>query len=464
MSEENKPLDIIDINIEITQRYLSYIMKVNNEEVNYFNESYILNKRLMLLFRCMKKAYINEKKLTIEIIFDYCKNDGIEISKNDIELIYNSFNDYDIKYLRKQLEEQYIKQILNKKAFEDVLVNLTSAGDININKLKEFNDHISKGLAKIENYEDISFKKDIDKYEEYYNKKEEGKIKERSVGDPLIDKFLAYPGEAGDMLGLAMRTGTGKTTLAINWANYLTNIDTPVIYICLDMNMRPLVTRIMCCREGITMSEYNMKDKPEKLQNKIKRALNRYKQNKHFILYSEPSASVSDIDKFIYRAKDQFKEDEILDDEEYVVVIIDTLDIVDEFGGADAYGSQDAINQLHAVVRKHKCFCINLLQINESKLRGRRNLKPEDIDELKTGMEDIWGSSAYSKRSRVVLVGERLRFLKMKMFPEHEDYQMWEDMEEDILTLSCVKQNDGQLFTLKYIFDPLFYRVIPKKE
>ena len=63
-----------------------------------------------------------------------------------------------------------------------------------------------------------------------------------------------------------------------------------------------------------------------------------------------------------------------------------------------------------------------------------------------------------------MLIGERLRFLKMKMFPDHEDYELWEDMEEDILTLSCVKQNDGRTFSLKYIFDPDFYRITPKKE
>ena len=79
-------------------------------------------------------------------------------------------------------------------------------------------------------------------------------------------------------------------------------------------------------------------------------------------------------------------------------------------------------------------------------------------------MEDIWGSSAYSKRCRIIIIGERLRFLKMKMFPEHEDYKMWEEVEEDILTLSCVKQNDGSLFNLKYVFNPDFYRIIPKME
>ncbi len=457
-----KALDIVDTNIEITQRYISYIIKENNEEINFFDKDYILNINLRNMFVCMKTAYEAEKTLSVEIIFDYCKNKNFEIKKEDIQLIVDSFDAFDIKYLRKQLEQQYIKQVLNKQAIEDLLTNLTSANDIDINKLKKFNDDIGKNLAKLESHKDLSYKSNIDNYREDYKKRATGKIKKRSMGDPLLDKSLPYSGEPGDMICIAMRTGTGKTTLALGYKNYLTNIETPVIYFSLDMGERTMINRNICSSEGLTLPELMMENKPPELERKIARALRSAEEDKHFILYSEPSASLRDIDQFIYKAKDQFRENGVLDEEEYCVVIIDTLDIVDEFGGADAYGSQNAINQLHYIIRKHKCFGTNLLQINENKIRGRKHLTPEDVDSLKARKEDIWGSSAYSKRGRTIIIGERLKHLKMELFPDHEDFEMWKKLEEDIMTLSIVKNNDGPLFTQDYIFDERFYRIKPK--
>ena len=462
-----KALDIVDVNIEITQRYLSYIMKENNDEINFFEEGHILNTNLKNLFNGMKLAYEKEKNLSVDIIFDYCKQSGFPINKEDIKTIKDSFDEYDITYLRRQIEQQHVRQVSNKQAIEDLLTNLTSANDIDIDKLKHFNDTIGRNLAKLESYGDISFGSNIRRYREDYKKRMAGKIKKRSMGDPLIDKFLPYAGEPGDMISIAMRTGTGKTTLALSLSNYLTNpfsCGSPVIYFSLDMGERTMINRILSTREGVTLPDLLMEDKPPEIERKIASAMRRYENDKHFILFHEPSVSLKEMDEFIYKAKSQFRENGVLDDDEYCVIIIDTLDAVDEFGGADAYGSLEATNGLHSLIRKHKCFGINLLQINESQIRGRKNITPEDVESLKARKENIWGSSAFSKRSRTILIGERLKHLKMELFPDHEDFEMWRDMEEDILTISGVKNNDGQLFSVDYIFDTNFYRILPMKK
>ena len=61
------------------------------------------------------------------------------------------------------------------------------------------------------------------------------------------------------------------------------------------------------------------------------------------------------------------------------------------------------------------------------------------------------------------MVAKRNKALKLKLFPDHEDREQWE-FEEDIMNLSVVKQNDGQLHTLNMVFNPVNFKILPRLE
>ena len=120
------------------------------------------------------------------------------------------------------------------------------------------------------------------------------------------------------------------------------------------------------------------------------------------------------------------------------------------------------INKLHFILRKHKCFALNAVQLGENKLRNR-TMTPEGIDNLHFSVEDIFGTSAFTKRNRAIIVGQRNSFMKKRLFPTHADRELW-DIEEDILKLSIVKQNDGPLVSVQFTFNTDTFRIVPRKK
>jgi len=462
LENNTKPLQVLELHIETEQKYLSYLLK--KEPLDIFNTEsvWILNEDLNIIYNCIQSVVDDNLKVELDIVYDRVKQELPHFKFDQLELIRNSFDDFEnIDAVKKRLHEQYVKQKLTKKSIADVLEFSTANGDIDYNKAEELHDLFGDSLQQLQREDEIkTYEVLVEDHKEVLRDRKEGKLI-RSAGMPNIDPFLTYKGEAGDMLSFVMLKGNGKTIYGQNCASYLTNIGTCVSYFAFDMGQATMMDRTLVHRDGFNSSDLVSYSLNRDDIARLRKSMNDLSEIKNYVQVSTDLLTLKDIDRYFYQIKAKFKKLGVLPEDEYFVAIFDTLDMVADFSKSETgYHIKNCINKLHAILRKHKVFAINLLQANENKLRTRRFNNPDALNTYRVGIEDIEGGASYSSRSRVVLAGNRPLHLKKMMFPTHEDRELW-DTEEDIFHINICKQNDGGLRNFKHVLDVGTYRVYP---
>jgi intein/homing endonuclease len=253
-----------------------------------------------------------------------------------------------------------------------------------------------------------------------------------------------------------------NTVFGLNLANVQINQKIPVIYFCFDMGWITIMDRWLCLREGFLQGELLQEDKTRDQVRKITRSLDSLKTIDNFIFYPAASMSLTELNSYLYKAKNEFRKRGVLGpNDNYCILYFDTLDMIDEFSGVDAYGIKYGVNKLHSILRQHQCFAVNLLQLNENIIRAKKPKELEDVKKIRFTKEDIEGGASYASRSRVVIIGTRPKAMMKSFFPEEKELI---DLEEDIMYLSIDKQNDGDTGRIPpLIFDTTTYRLDAKK-
>ena len=464
---ENRPLQVKDLFIENSQKFIAYLWKENHRDYVSIKPEHILNSRLRKIYTAISQLSQSNSNIVIDIdvLLDECKRLDSTIEYNELKLLYDSFTDFaNIDLVRKRLHQDFLKQKNLKKIIEDLFVNLDTNGDIDIKNFKTVLDDANQTVLELEgNANDLlSFENIFDEYSQKLNERWDGKEK-RSIGIPELDKHLAYAGEPGTMMTICAHPGVGKTSIVLNSLLHNLNRDICCIYFSLDMGVVPICDRYICIKGKISNKELFAPEASREKKGKILKYAQEYKSLKNYIHYPEDkSLNLDKLDAFLYKAKQKFRTLGILPEDEYMIIYLDTLDLVEDFSGMDPNKMEISINKLHFILRKHKCFALNLVQLGENKLRGAQ-MTPEKIDAIHFSVEDIFGTSAFTKRNRAIIVGQRNSFMKKRLFPTHADRELW-DLEEDILKLSIVKQNDGPLVSTQFIFDTDTFRIIPRKK
>jgi len=462
---ESKPLQVKDLFIENSQKFLAYLWKENHKDYILIKPEYILNARLRKIYQAISNLSQSDSNIVIglDLLFDECKRIDATIEYNELRLLYDSYTDFtNINLVVKRLHHDYLKQKSLKTLTGDAFVHLDTNGDLSLEKLKKFNEGLQLIILELEGNENdlLSFDNIFDKHKEKLQERWDGKEK-RTIGIPELDKYLTYAGEPGTMMSIALHIGLGKTVFLMNSLVHNLNKNICCIYFSLDMGLTSVCDRYICIKGRMPNTDLFNPDISREQKIKMMRYAQEYRDLKNYIHYpEEKSLTLDKLDAYLYKAKQHFKKMGVLPEDEYMIIYIDTLDLVEDFSGMNPDKMEIAINKLHFILRKHNVFALNALQLNENKLRDRR-ATPESIDGMHFSVEDIFGSSAFAKRNRAVIVGQRNTFMKKRLFPTHADREMW-DLEEDILKLSIVKQNDGPLATVEFVFDSQTYRIIPK--
>lgn len=464
--EQNKSnLKPLELHIENEQKYISYLLNKNASDVLSISISHFLNKKLNLVVKSIKTIVQNGHKLELDILLDEIKKVDQSFTMNNLQIIKDYFTDFDnIEIVKKRLKENYLKQIETKQIIEQVLVKTTSSGDIDLKEIKKLHNNLGNVLNEIENDDEnlLFFSDIIPKYKEILNKRDRGE--KRTLGVYWLDKYITYPAEPGDMMSIALRKGEGKTTVGLNLMNVQLNHNIPVVYFCFDMGWITILDRWLCLREGFVQGELLQENKTRDQEKRIQKALQSLETIPNFIFYPAANMGLDELDSYLHKAKKLFRDKNVLkENENYCILYFDTLDMLDDFSGVDAYGIKYGVNKLHTILRKHECFAINLLQLNENILRSKKPKELEDVKKIKFTKEDIEGGASYASRSRVVLIGNRPKALMKSFFPEESELI---ELEEDLMYLNIDKQNDGNTGRLipPLIFDTTTYRIIPKKD
>ncbi len=461
---EKKSLKPLELHIEIEQKIISFLLKKNPQESLSIEEKYFLNKDLKLIFNCIKNLVQQGLKIELDLVFDEIKKTNQNFTYQDLKIINDFFEDFDnLEEIKTRLKNNYLKQVSIKSKIEKLLIKGNESDDLSIKDIEKLNTELSEALLTLQNDEKnlLFFSDMIPNYKEILDKRDKGF--KRTLGVHWLDKYITYIAEPGDMMSIAMRKGSGKTVTGLNLANAQINSGIPVIYFCFDMGWVTIMDRWLCLREGFIQGELLKDSRSRSEEGRINKALNSLNSIDNFIFYPAASMSLTELDSYLYKAKNEFRKRGVLKEEdEYCILYFDTLDMMDEFSGTNAYDIKFGINKFHSLLRKHKCFAINLLQLNENIVRAK---KPKDLEatkKLRFTKEDIEGGASYASRSRVVIIGVRPKEMMKSFFPDEIELI---DLEEDILYLYIDKQNDGDTCRIPpLIFDTTTYRIDAKKD
>lgn len=443
----------------ITSYYLNNFNSISLFEYEYFQDEKLkgLVKTVQLIKENADISSFDLDLLGIEIE----KTKELDITYKELKEIKESYSDFNnIDYYLSILKSDYQKQIVSKKLLQTLIGKVNSAGVIKTEDILQDLRDIEKSLSIDEEEIFYSGKELADRYIETLKRRIDKDKYGKSIGFKALDKKLTRPAAAKEITIIAALRGVGKSIFRQNLENNLINKGIPVLTFSLEMSEESTMDRFISMKTNINMLDLNKTPEQVIISPKVKLECDNLRKRDNYLFTDRADFSFAKIDKAIYKAKNYFREKGLFkDEEEYMVITIDVLNMVSDFGDQEPARILKAMDALHNLVKKHGVHCIGIVQINESKLRGSKIWKePDDLDVYRPNLEDIYGGSGYAQRARVVGILHRPRFLKERFFPDMG--HIWE-VEPDILQFHCAKQNDGELFLQEFIFDSERMRVIP---
>ena len=439
-----------------TDNELKFIASIYDDPERRFEleQHYLKDNKARSLYYAIDEVIALGLVPEVDIIFEFAKKRMSTITHEEVSnLLLRSYDFSNIGHIIQTIKDTYISTKLSED-LEELSIELLKKGELNRIKLHELSEKINEKSLKLES-DGLTMNGDemMNFYIEVLKKREEGNFY-KSLGFGLLDKNITRPGAPGEMTGIVALKNIGKSMFVKCIENILINKKTCVLSCNLEMEQESSIDRLFGIREGIQVRDLLKKDKSVELKSRIKNAITRFRKLDNYEYFREPLLSIDELDKLIYTTKQKFKKSGVLPDDEYMLVVIDTIDLMSDFDDADPRKIKRNINRLHRIVRKHKCHLIMLLQANENKFRNGKMFKnPDDLDYYNVGFEDIEGGAAYAQRCRVIMSLNRPVQMKKHFFPEAMDE--W-NSEIDLINVNIIKQNDGPLAFMQFAFDETF--------
>ena len=449
-----------EINLKNEQKYISYLFR-NPQNCFDLPLKFFFNANIISILKSIQKLQEKNLEFCFDEILIILSEINSSITKDQLENLQNAFTDFsNIEETKRLIKETYLRENINKQILEEILVETTKAGNLDLEKLKKLGNDLLYKTSEINDKIQLKSAEDLKISYIKILEERQNDIKRRTLGYKPLDDNILRPAQDGEMTAIVSLKGMLKSAFVKNIENRLVNKRIPVLSINTEMTEESSVDRLVAMRGGFTLWDLTKKEKEQELYDKILNTIERLSASKYYEFTDESNLSLDDLDALIYKAKSKFREKDILTSkDEYIFITIDLLEMLLDFSGKDAYKIIESIDKLHRICKKHKSHILYTLQANENKIRSMRFKKPEDLDYYKIGIEDVFGGSGYAGRSRVVLSLQRPKHLKMMFFPDRNEE--WEETEEDIIKCNCVKQNDGKLFFTRFVFDETF-RIMPR--
>ncbi|MFB5652817.1 DnaB-like helicase C-terminal domain-containing protein [Leptospira wolffii] len=286
-------------------------------------------------------------------------------------------------------------------------------------------------------------------FEEQYFKILEQRTKtstQRSLGFDCLDRMIHSPASMHEITIIAGESGTGKSMFSLAMELELLKKQTCVVKLLPEMGLGRNHDRFMSMLTGRVTKDLNkflLRD--QNLQLTIKQELSKFSDmTRRYYPNDDRRISVETLPVYIEKAKRYFKESEVLPEDEYMIVFIDLLSLLEGWG-TSAPEIESSLAKLNMIIGNLPIHVVGIIQTNESNSRDRRK-NPTDVKEVYLKLQNIKNSSAYKERARDVFILNRPKILS-----EHYDLSYLEN--HDFIDVSLEKSNDGVTGSEKFIFN-----------
>lgn len=428
-----------------------------------------------LIYKFDKDYFISSVASDILSTMQYLHESNIDISVNDLVANGNERNngitkenlemlrsqDYQLEnfeFYFKNLKKNFAKNQIQEKLLKDVLINTSSKGELDIEKLESLVTEIQTNLDMIQGKESML------RSMEALGKTYRGVLVDRmkghskfSTGDSFLDKAFTVGFAAGQITTIFGATGIGKSMFALNLISKQINKRIPCLYISMEMDEMSTMDRLLAMRQRTSTTMFHTQSDGsfnevafDILDNEMSKYVG--KDNK-FFLVDNPSISTKDVEVLIKEAKKKMGVD-------YLICTLDLATMLTDMGEKPTEIEQ-SMNRLSAIAKRQNVHIVCIVQANRG-VDAKSIEVVESIKKLKPkSLHGIKNSAAFAERSRIVLSVFRAKYYANMLFPNEPETQIM----DDIFEVSVLKQSQGLAGTeVKYLYEPEFFRLYPYLE
>lgn len=387
----------------------------------------------------------------------------------DIQATHTDFTN--IEFCKQTLVSDWAKYRGTSKLFEKISETLMSTGQVDPSILRNYAQEVSMLAGDIEANNVKALLTFADLVELHGQEIQERSLGQRirSIGYRTLDRKLTAPGAVGQYLLAFGLTGSGKSVWLKNAELNMAMSGIPTLSFNLEMGnsggrMGTAVMDLLVCIMGeFSMEQLYAKNMSPRLMARIQQTYSRLAAMQHYLFYGMESLSLDQYSSNISEAREVFRSRGVLPDDGYIMTTADLLSDFDDFGNEEKSLILQGVKKFDRIIKQQKVSAIALVQANENKIRGGKMFsEPDDLDRYRLGLEDLYGSSAWAKKARVVMSLHRPVFTKLRFFPSHPLVEQWQK-EPDIVNVHVVKQSAGPLSFTQLIFDHKNMRMVPIK-
>jgi len=293
----------------------------------------------------------------------------------------------------------------------------------------------------------------FDNYNEEFIKRRSGK--QLYFRNFIFDKLIEDGPRAGEIGILSSQSGSGKSTVCLNLISDFIDAQIPCMYFSLEMSSITTMDRLLSKRLEIKYRDIvNPKEQSnfDSLEKLIKKARTELEQNEKFRFSENATISLDDLKRFIKKFQTDIKQN-------YCIVVIDLLSMISDFcltkGGFNfAQIIELGMNKLSCIAKELGVHIIGVLQLNRSSETEHKAHDRKDLQKFRPNRAQIKNAHAFLERARYVITTFREK-MYAELYLQPEEY---ENM-IDIIDVSVVKINNGQLKRIQAIFNGEFFSI-----
>ncbi|WP_192505188.1 DnaB-like helicase C-terminal domain-containing protein [Leptospira interrogans] len=265
--------------------------------------------------------------------------------------------------------------------------------------------------------------------------------KQYSLGFDCLDKLIFKPASMHELTIIAGESGTGKSLFSLAMEIELLKRGTCVVKIFPEMGQARNHDRFLSMITKMVTKNLNKEllGKPDYLK-EIKYKISQFRElTNRYYPYDNRNVSVEGLREIFIGAKKYFSEAGALPEDEYMIVFIDLLSLLKDWG-TTAPDIEESLAHLNRIMGEFPVHIVGIVQTNEANQRT-----PKTMHDQYLTVYNIKNSATYKERARDVLIINRPSVIAKRIGLSYTG--------QDILDVSLVKSNDGELGSAKFLFE-----------